>query len=303
MSENPIRTYAKNLQSSGKGKATRLDTFPGVEVFFTEYCYRTLSFQHKDFPGMIQINYCLDGRMGWKMNDGVCIYLGAGDLSLHAMDCCSHSSITLPTDHYRGVTVSVDLAAFEKNPPALLSEAGIRAKALARKLCPEKKPFCLPANPEIDGIFSVLCRFEKSVSVPYCKLKIQELFFYLDRLDPAKEKTLNEYYSSQVELIKEIHDFLIQNLDKRFTIEALARRYPINASSLKSVFKAVYGQPIASYMKERRIRRAMELLRTTDDSVAAIAKSLSYENQGKFTKAFKDFTQTMPTEYRRQRQT
>ena len=65
------------------------------------------------------------------------------------------------------------------------------------------------------------------------------------------------------------------------------------------MFKAVYGKPIDAYMKGYRIRRAMELLRTTDESVAAIAKSLSYENQGKFTKAFKDITQMMPTEYRR----
>ena len=167
------------------------------------------------------------------------------------------------------------------------------------RLFPDGKTFCLPANPEIEHIFSVLCSLPKPLYLPYCKLKIQELFLYLERIDPAKEKALDQYYSAQIEQIKKIHELLTHNLDRRFTIETLSKQYLINTSSLKKIFKAVYGQPIAAYMKGYRIRRAMELLRTTDESVAAIAKSLSYENQGKFTKAFKDITQMMPTEYRR----
>ena len=92
----------------------------------------------------------------------------------------------------------------------------------------------------------------------------------------------------------------MQHLDQRFTIEELAKRYLINTSSLKSVFKAVYGVPLASYVKEYRIHQAMKLLRETDDSIAQIAKQVGYETQGKFTKAFKESVQLLPTEYRRQ---
>ncbi|MCI8550842.1 MAG: metalloregulator ArsR/SmtB family transcription factor [Lachnospiraceae bacterium] len=105
--------------------------------------------------------------------------------------------------------------------------------------------------------------------------------------------------SSQEALIRDIHDFLTMHLDKRFTIEELSKKYLINTSSLKSLFKAAYGQPIASYMKEFRIRRAMELLRRTDDTIFVIAKNLGYENQGKFTKAFKEIVQMTPREYRK----
>ena len=44
----------------------------------------------------------------------------------------------------------------------------------------------------------------------------------------------------------------------------------------------------------------MKLLRETDDSIAQIAKQVGYETQGKFTKAFKESVQRLPTEYRRQ---
>ena len=92
---------------------------------------------------------------------------------------------------------------------------------------------------------------------------------------------------------------LTQNPGQRFTIEELSREYLINTSTLKSVFKAVYGQPIAAYMRSYRIRRAMELLQQTDDSIAAIAAAVGYETQGKFTKAFKEATQLLPRDYRK----
>ncbi len=76
----------------------------------------------------------------------------------------------------------------------------------------------------------------------------------------------------------------------------------VNTSSLKKTFKSIYGQPIAGYMKEYRIRRAAELLHRTEDSIAVIAHRLGYENQGKFTQAFKDLVHMKPSEYRRQSQ-
>ena len=62
----------------------------------------------------------------------------------------------------------------------------------------------------------------------------------------------------------------------------------------------MYGLPIATYMNEYRVRRAMELLRESGGSIAAIAAAVGYESQGKFTRAFKDVTGQLPTEYRRE---
>ena len=60
--------------------------------------------------------------------------------------------------------------------------------------------------------------------------------------------------------------------------------------------------PIASYVKEYRMEQARKLLRETNDSMAVIAQKVGYETQGKFTKAFKEASQVLPTEYRKQYQ-
>ena len=108
-----------------------------------------------------------------------------------------------------------------------------------------------------------------------------------------------QYFSQQTELIKEIHQQLTEHLDQRFTIAELSKQYLINTSTLKEIFKAVYGQPIATYMKEFRVRQAMKLLRETNDTIADIASQVGYQTQGKFSSAFQSIVKMSPREYRK----
>ena len=105
--------------------------------------------------------------------------------------------------------------------------------------------------------------------------------------------------AEQVKIIREIHDDLAQHMDRRVTIEELAHRYLINPTTLKTVFKEVYGSSLAAHMKEHRMERAAALLRETDLSVAEIAGQVGYESQSKFTAAFKETYGELPSEYRR----
>ena len=131
-------------------------------------------------------------------------------------------------------------------------------------------------------------------------MKTEELLLYLSRAEPPREGAPQAYLSQQVEVIRAIHDQLMAHPDQRATIEALARAHHMNASTLKSVFKAVYGEPIASHMKRHRMEEAARLLRETDRSVGDIAQQVGYENQSKFSKVFRDHFQVLPTAYRRE---
>ena len=105
--------------------------------------------------------------------------------------------------------------------------------------------------------------------------------------------------AEQVRLIREIHDYLLAHMDQRITIEGLCHLYPINPTTLKEVFKDVYGTSIAAHLKEHRMEKAARLLRETDASVAEVARRVGYESQSKFTAAFKDQYGCLPTMYRK----
>ena len=106
-------------------------------------------------------------------------------------------------------------------------------------------------------------------------------------------------YDTQIQVINKIHDLITQDLAKRYTVEELSAKFHINTTTLKNIFKKVYGEPIATYMKNYRIHRAKELLLTTDKSIAEIAALVGYENQSKFTQAFKSITGKLPKDVRK----
>ena len=90
-----------------------------------------------------------------------------------------------------------------------------------------------------------------------------------------------------------------EHLDSRITIEQLSRQFLMNPSTMKELFKEVYGSSIAAHIRQHRMERASALLLESDDSVAQIARTVGYESQSKFTSEFKKAFSMLPTEYRR----
>jgi AraC-like DNA-binding protein/biotin operon repressor len=107
------------------------------------------------------------------------------------------------------------------------------------------------------------------------------------------------YQKEQLLLIRDIHNYLMEHLDSHITIEALAKQFLMNTTTLKTLFREAYGMPIAAHMKEHRMKKAATLLQETDDSISAIAAAVGYQNQSKFSAAFREFYQMTPNEYRR----
>lgn len=286
--------------SSGRGLIKKHPLFCGIEISLLCFQSTELIHCHQPRPSVLQISHCRQGRMGWTMKTGQTIYLGSGDLSLHMADGCADSEILLPFGFYEGTSLTVDLDILHHHIPEILQDAGISSQQLYTKFCSGGKITAMPASARIDHVFSELYDLPEHMHIPYFKLKVQEILLFLSMLDIKEAPVLTPCFSSQVEIIKEIHSQLVSQPGRRFTIEELSRQYLINTSSLKSIFKTVYGLPIASYMKDYRMREAARLLRETNDSIADIASCVGYESQSKFTQAFKDVFQILPTAYRKQ---
>jgi len=122
---------------------------------------------------------------------------------------------------------------------------------------------------------------------------------HLYRLPVLPIRQFSPYRIDQIETVKAVHDELLSNLDQRITIEELAERYLINVTTLKDIFKTVYGNSIGAFVREQRMEKAAELLRISDDSVMMIAQRVGFKSQSKFTVAFKDVFGTLPTAYRK----
>lgn len=117
--------------------------------------------------------------------------------------------------------------------------------------------------------------------------------------DPSGLET--DYSSEQIEIVRAIHEQLTHNIGQRITIESLSKQYHMNPTTLKEVFKSVYGTSLAAHIKEHRMELAAQLLRETDLTIAQIGQRIGYKSQSRFSSAFKAYYEVLPTEYRKGR--
>ena len=64
----------------------------------------------------------------------------------------------------------------------------------------------------------------------------------------------------QLEHTRQAHDYLLTHQGSRITLPALAAKFHLSQSSLKICFKALYGVPVASYLRGLRMDTAARLL-------------------------------------------
>ncbi len=294
---SPIEKRIKKLNNQSSFNSLIL--FPGIELSFIHLETDSIDFHHEALDNMLEINYCHSGRIGWQLANGNFVYLGPGDYSLHTMKTCSESVMTLPNGNYDGITICINLDELTSTPPELLKESDITGELLYNKFCKNGMFSSFSGNSISQSIFRDFYGKPENLQYSYYRIKTLELLLYLKELDVSDRYQLSEYQSEQIELIRSIHEKLISNLDKRFTIEMLSKEFLINTTTLKNMFKAVYGTSIASHVRTHRMEKAAKLLRTTPDSIADIAIQVGYDSQSKFSSCFKEQYHMLPSEYRK----
>ena len=105
--------------------------------------------------------------------------------------------------------------------------------------------------------------------------------------------------ATSADTVRQVHDYLVDHLGERVTIEELSRKFHINATTLKEAFKVEYGMSIAAHTREHRMEKAMLLLRESPMTVSEIAKSVGFESASRFSSAFAEKYGTRPSDYRR----
>lgn len=152
-----------------------------------------------------------------------------------------------------------------------------------------------------DAFFSALSRMSPAEQADYCVLKSVELFYLLShRLLTLSPPAAADYYGHhQTDVARQVHDDMMTNLGQSMTIAQLAARHHISQTMLKDCFRSLYGKPIHTFLREQRMRRAAELLRTTALPVIQIAAQVGYNSASQFGQAFRRQYHLSPSQYRR----
>lgn len=104
---------------------------------------------------------------------------------------------------------------------------------------------------------------------------------------------------SSAKCFKTARDYISGNYPLPISVEDIAEAAGVSRATLFRIFKAEVGVSPVDYLISYRINKAKRLLNETDLSVTAVARSVGYEDNLYFSRAFKGKTGVSPSEYKK----
>lgn len=103
------------------------------------------------------------------------------------------------------------------------------------------------------------------------------------------------------DLISKVKQYISEHYNNdQLSLQDIARQLGVSPSHMSKVFSQETGQTMTEFLTGTRIRKAMELLKTTRQKTFEIAFEVGYNDQHYFSNLFKKVTGMTPMEYRRQ---
>ena len=98
--------------------------------------------------------------------------------------------------------------------------------------------------------------------------------------------------------LNSIINYINSNITQPITIDSLAERFEYNQKYIFNLFKSHLNISPLQYIIQQKMNTAKNLLLSTDNTVEAIALSLSYDNPQYFMRLFKKTFGYTPSQYR-----
>lgn len=111
---------------------------------------------------------------------------------------------------------------------------------------------------------------------------------------PAARQILAPWQASRVKA------FIEDNLETSIRTEELIALTRLSASYFFRAFKGSFGLPPHAYIVKRRIERAQDLLRTTDEQLCQVALAVGLNDQAHLSRLFRQQTGHTPGAWRRE---
>ncbi|CAI8767620.1 helix-turn-helix domain-containing protein [Chryseobacterium sp. IT-36CA2] len=131
-------------------------------------------------------------------------------------------------------------------------------------------------------------------------LKLKEILLLLAQSQNADsvQLILSQLFSPTTYSFKQIIE---ENLFSQLTIDQLAEQSNLSISSFKREFAKLYNDTPASYIRNKKLEKAAELLLISDERITDIALDCGFNDLATFTKNFSDKYLVTPSGYRQER--
>ncbi len=156
--------------------------------------------------------------------------------------------------------------------PAMTEEYGAQVSPMSERLV----AYCWSLAPYFND--------PSQVNPGLLRLKVMELLYNV--MDCSKN-IFRQMLQLRQPVKTDIHRVVEENYTSPISLDELAYLSGRSLSSFKREFQDIYGEPPARWIREKRLAKAHEMLRSSNLSVADVAYSLGFENPTHFSRIFK----------------
>lgn len=98
-------------------------------------------------------------------------------------------------------------------------------------------------------------------------------------------------------IVEQALNYINANLTEDLRLENIAKAVSLSPIRFHNIFKSIVGKTPHEYIEEQRIKKAIDLLITTDFTLTEVAFECGFSSQSYFSYAFKRRMKTTPRKY------
>ncbi|MBQ1463461.1 MAG: helix-turn-helix transcriptional regulator [Ruminococcus sp.] len=277
----------------GSASLVQYEPFEGVTLTTADVTAKACRIPDSKKGRLLRCCYCAEGRVEMKTR-GRFYCISDNELALITSPV---TSADFPGGRFSGASVLIDLDQAPETLSCLLDGIDVSPARIYEQL--GEPCVILRCSDRLRRIFSDLLKPPSGNHEGCIRLKILELMLVINELDVSGREVPRSCTSSQLEVARETAKCIEEDLGVRITIEELSQRLGVSPTRLKMSFRTVFGMPVYTYARTRKMEKAAKLLIDTDRTILDIAGEMGYDNGSKFSKAFADVMGVPPSTYRR----
>ena len=158
-----------------------------------------------------------------------------------------------------------------------------------------------PFMPDKEGVEENAKSLDTLITELYIQQDILEM---ISTVQSMADKIIKSYdTASATDVRREIlstQDFINNNYNRDLSMEMLASMVYLTPDYLNRLFKKSTGKSLSQYIRQVRMEKASELLRTTNRKVIDIGASVGYANYSYFCQCFREYFGKSPEKYRQE---
>lgn len=300
--KTPEKTEYVYTNDTGDAKITVYHVFPGVEVAYASVHMGDFdfAFTEKEFhTQFVGIDYCKEGRIEQEINNEF-FYLMPGDCSIVIQDK-EEKMFQFPLKHYHGIRIGIDLNIMENPLAKFLQSCNTSPLDAAKHICGEDSHIVLRSLEQLKRFFVELYQVDIAQRLDYLRIKLPELFYHFKYIKMENGKCDSSMVlRTQVDFVKNVAEYIFQNINEKISVKNLTMEFGVSDTYLQNSFRNVYGMPVITFIRVQKMQSAAQVLIHTNKSVEEIAEEFGYENESKFSAAFKKIMGDSPGVYRKE---